>query len=94
MVSVNIINLIVDHYIMSYIFIFLLGQSVSGCTEYDYPKEGVGMPTIAPLKSRHKIPLPGALLEQWNGAYNHFFVFHNFYVTILYTIKLLSSIYF
>ncbi|KAL5232826.1 hypothetical protein ACI65C_000236 [Semiaphis heraclei] len=45
-------------------------QSVSGCTEYDYPKEGLGMPSITPLKSRHKIPLPGALLEQWNDAQN------------------------
>lgn len=27
------------------------------------------MPSIAPLKSRHKIPLPGPLLEQWNGMY-------------------------
>lgn len=25
------------------------------------------MPSIAPLRSKHKIPLPGALLEQWNG---------------------------
>ncbi|KAF0760027.1 nuclear pore complex protein Nup155-like [Aphis craccivora] len=45
-------------------------QSVSGCTEYDYPKESLGMPSITPLKSRHKIPLPGALLEQWNDAQN------------------------
>ncbi|XP_027852690.1 nuclear pore complex protein Nup155-like [Aphis gossypii] len=45
-------------------------QSVSGCTEYDYPKEGLGLPSITPLKSRHKIPLPGALLEQWNDAQN------------------------
>jgi len=49
-----------------------LGQSVSGCTEYDYPKEGLGMPSITPLKSRHKIPLPGALLEQWNGIIFNF----------------------
>ncbi|XP_015372250.1 PREDICTED: nuclear pore complex protein Nup155-like [Diuraphis noxia] len=45
-------------------------QSVSGCTEYDYPKEGLGMPSITPLKSRHKIPLPAALIEQWNDAQN------------------------
>jgi len=30
------------------------------------------MPLIAPLKSRHKIPLPGALLEQWNGIIFNF----------------------
>ncbi|XP_060869105.1 nuclear pore complex protein Nup155-like isoform X2 [Metopolophium dirhodum] len=45
-------------------------QSVSGCTEYDYPKEESGMPSITALKSRHKVPLPGALLEQWNDAQN------------------------
>nr|BAH72147.1 ACYPI007929 [Acyrthosiphon pisum] len=45
-------------------------QSVSGCTEYDYPKEGSGMPSITPLKSRHKVPLPEALLEQWNDVQN------------------------
>jgi len=46
------------------------GYSISGCTEYDYPKEGLGMSSIAPLKSRHKISLPGALLEQWNDSQN------------------------
>jgi len=47
---------------------------VSGCTDYDYPKEGLGIPSIAPLKSRHKIPLPGALLEQWNGIVFSFYL--------------------
>lgn len=32
------------------------------------------MPSIAPLKRRHKIPLPGALLEQWNGSF-YLFIF-------------------
>lgn len=55
--------------LIKFIFFSFIGQSVSGCTEYDYPKEGLGMPSIAPLKSKHKIPLPGALLEQWNGSF-------------------------
>lgn len=46
------------------------------------------MPSIAPLKSRHKIPLPGALLEQWNGTY--YFFYNNFNETKLYTNELLS----
>ncbi|XP_050544932.1 nuclear pore complex protein Nup155 isoform X2 [Daktulosphaira vitifoliae] len=45
-------------------------QSVSGSTEYDYPKDSLGFPSITPLKLRHKIPLPGTLLEQWNDAQN------------------------
>ncbi|XP_025209018.1 nuclear pore complex protein Nup155-like isoform X2 [Melanaphis sacchari] len=43
-------------------------QSISGFTEYDYPKEGLGVLSVTPLKSKHKIPLPGALLEQWNDT--------------------------
>ncbi|XP_050420634.1 nuclear pore complex protein Nup155 isoform X2 [Adelges cooleyi] len=44
--------------------------SVSGSTEYDYPKDSAGLPSITPLKLKHKIPLPGTLLEQWNDAQN------------------------
>jgi len=33
------------------------------------------MPSIAPLKSKHKIPLPGALLEQWNGINLDFYLY-------------------
>jgi len=66
-------------------FFSILGQSVSGCTEYDYPKDGLGMPSIAPLKSKHKIPLPGALLEQWNGNYLILYLYCSF-INLLYNV--------
>jgi len=65
-------------YFLTSAFSRFLGQSVSGCTEYDYPKEELGMSSITPLKSKHKVPLPGALLEQWNGIIFNFILLSYF----------------
>jgi len=44
------------------------------------------MSSITPLKSKHKVPLPGALLEQWNGIIFNFILlsyFLSFFETLI-----------